>query len=50
MELETLGHRGIAADVPHRLPSQGRPTELPGGGMPRTIGDEGGDTGTFYAP
>ena len=50
MELENLGHRGKAVDVLHAFPSQGRPLELPGGGMPRTSGDEDGDAGTFSAP
>ena len=49
MDLENLGHRGRAADVLHGLPVQGRPAELPGGGMPRTSGDEDGGGGTFYA-
>ena len=30
MELENLNHRGRTADVPHGLPGQGRPAELPG--------------------
>ena len=33
-DLENLGHRGIAVDISHGLPGQGRPAELPGGGMP----------------
>ena len=49
MELENLGHGGIAADVPHGLTVQGRPAELPDEGMPRTSSDEDGDEGTFYA-
>ena len=31
-------------------PGQGRPTELPGGGMPRPSGDEDGDAGPFTTP
>ena len=50
MDMENIGQGGRAADVPHGLPSQGRPMELTGGGMPRTSGDEGGNAGTFYAP
>ena len=50
MELEKLGHGGRAADVPHGLPGQGRPVDLPGGGMPSTSGDKDGDVGKFYAP
>ena len=41
---------GRAADVSHGLTDQGRPAELPGGGMPRTSGDEDGDAGPFSAP
>ena len=29
MELDNLGHGGRTADVPHGLPGQGRPAELP---------------------
>ena len=50
MDLENLGHGGKAAYVPHGLPVQGRPTDLPGGGMPRTSDNEDGDAGTFHAP
>ena len=50
MDLENLVHGGITTDVLHGLPVQGRPAELPGGGMPRTSGDKDGDAGTFYAP
>ena len=50
MDLENLSHKGRAADVPHGLTGKGMPTELPGGGMPRTSGNEDGDAGTFYAP
>ena len=50
MDLEKLGHGGRAADIPHGLPVQGRPAELPGGGMPTTSEDKDGDVGTFYAP
>ena len=50
MDLENLGHRGRALNIPHGLPGQGRPAELPGGGIPRTSGDKDGDAGTFYVP
>ena len=30
MELDNLGHGGRTADIPHGLPGQGRPAELPG--------------------
>ena len=49
MYLENLGHGGRAVDVLHGLPVQGRPAELPGGGMPRTSGDKDGDAGPFSA-
>ena len=39
-EIENLGLGGRAADKPHGLPVQGRPAELPGGGMPRTSGND----------
>ena len=47
MDLENLSHSGRNADVPHVLPGQGRPAELPGGGIPRTSGDKDFDAGTF---
>ena len=50
MDLENLGHRRRAADVPHGLSGQGGSTDLPGGRMPRVSGDKDGDMGTFYAP
>ena len=50
MNLENLGHWGRSADLPHGLPSHGRPAELSGGGMPRTSGNEDGDAVTLYAP
>ena len=49
-KLENLGHGGRAADVMHVLSGQGRPAELPGGGMPRTISNEDGNAGPFSAP
>ena len=50
MDLENLGHGEIFADVMHELPGQGRPADLPVGGIPRTRDDEDGDAGTSYAP
>ena len=50
LELENLGHGGITVDVPHGLPGQGSPAELPGLGMPRTSDDEAGDAGPFSSP
>ena len=41
--------KGRAVDVSHGLPGQGRPVELPSGGMPSTSGDEDGDAGKFSA-
>ena len=43
-------HGGISTDVPHGLTGQGRPEELPGGGMPRTSGGEDSDVVKFHAP
>ena len=36
--------------VPHGLPGQGGPVELPKGGMTRTSDDEDGDAGPFSIP
>ena len=49
-DLEKLGRGGIAADISLSLPGQGRPVELPGGGMPGPSGDEDGDAGPFTIP
>ena len=49
-ELENLDHRGRSADASYGLPIQGRPAELPGGGMHRTSDEEDGNAGTFSAP
>ena len=46
-ELENLSHGGIAVDVSHGLPDQGRPADLPGEGLLRTSGDEDRDAGPF---
>ena len=48
--MENLGHRERDAYVLHGLPGQGRPVELPVGGMPITSGDEDVGADTFYAP
>ena len=50
MGMENLGHRGRSVDVSHGLPVQGRPAELPDGGMPRTSGDKDSNAGPFPAP
>ena len=49
-ELENLSHGGRSVDILHGLTGQGRPVELPGGGMPRLSGDEDGNVGPFSAP
>ena len=49
-ELENLGHRRRATDISNGLPGQGRPAELPGGGMPRPSSDKYSDAGTLPAP
>ena len=50
MDIEKLGCGERAAEIPHGLPVQGRPVQLPGRGMPRTSGNEDNDAGTFHAP
>ena len=42
-----IGHGGRATDVSHGFPGQGRPAELPGGGMPRPSSDKDSDAGPF---
>ena len=42
--------RGRTTDVAHGLSGQGRPMELPSGGIPRTSVDEDGDAVTFFVP
>ena len=49
-DLENLVHGGTAADKLYALPGQGKPAELPGGGMPRTSGNKDSDAGPFTAP
>ena len=49
-ELENPSYGGRATDISNGLPGQGRPTELPGGRMPRPSGDEDGNSGPFPAP
>ena len=46
-ELENLGHEGRAADISNILPSQGRPAELPGGGIPGPSGEKDGNADTL---
>ena len=49
-ELYNPSHQGRATDISNGLPGQGRPVELPGGGMPGPIGNKDGDAGTLPAP
>ena len=49
-ELENFGHGRRAADILHGLPGQGRPVELPGGGIPGPSSDEDSDAGPFTIP
>ena len=49
-ELENPGHGGRVIDISNGLPGQGRPAELPGGGMPGPSDDDNGDAGTLPAP
>ena len=49
-ELEIPGHRGRGTDISNGLTGQGRPAELPGGGMPGPSNDEDGDAGVLPAP
>ena len=45
-----ISHGGRAADVLHSLPGQGRPMDMPGGGITRKNGDEDDNAGPFSAP
>ena len=47
---KTPANGGRATDFQNDLPVEGRPAELPGGGIPRTSDNKEGDTGPFYAP
>ena len=49
-ELENFGHGGRDADLLNGLSGQGRPAELPGGGMPRPSGNKDGDKGSIPIP
>ena len=46
-ELENIDQGGRAVDVLHGIPGQGRPVELPGGGMHGPSGNKDGDAGAF---
>ena len=50
MELENFGHGGRSTDVQHGLLDQGRPVDMPSGGMTRTRGNKDSNTGKFHAP
>ena len=47
--MENLGHGERAVGILHGLPGQGRPAEIPSGGIPRTSVDKDGYAGTFSA-
>ena len=49
-DLENLGHGGRAADLSNGLSGQGRPAELPSGGITRSSGDEDVDAGSLPIP
>ena len=49
-ELDNHGRGGRATDILSVITYQGRPVELPSGGMPRPSGDEDGDVGALPAP
>ena len=48
--LDNPGHRGRATDVSNGLPGQGRPVEMPGGGMPWPSGNKYRDAGACWSP
>ena len=48
-ELRKPGCGGRAMDIPNVIPGEGRPAELPGGGMPGPSGDKDGDAGALPA-
>ena len=50
MELENPSPGVQATEFPNNIPVEGRPAELPGGGMPGSSGDEDGNAGALPAP
>ena len=48
--MENPGRRGRATDFLNDIPGEGRPTELPGRGMPGPSGDEDSNAGALPAP
>ena len=50
MELENLDRGGRATDFTNDIPGEGRPAELPGGGMHGPSGDEGRNAGALPVP
>ena len=48
--MEHPGRGGWALDFHNYFPGEGRPAELPGGGMPGPSGDEDGNAGALPAP
>ena len=49
-ELENPGRGVRDTDISYGIPGQGIPAELPGGGMPRTSGNEERDAGAIPEP
>ena len=48
--MEHPGRGDWASEFQDDLPGEGRPAELPGGGMPGPSGDEDGNAGALPAP
>ena len=49
-ELENIGHGGRSAGLSDGISGQGRPADLPGGGMTGPSSDEDGDAGSLTIP
>ena len=50
LDMDNPGRGVLAKYFLNEITCEGRPTELPGGGMPRPIGDKDGNAGAFTAP
>ena len=48
--MEKSGRGDRAAEFPNDISGEGRPVELPGGGMPGPSGDEDGNVGALPVP
>ena len=48
--IEHPGHGGWASEFQNDFPGEGRPAELPVGGMPRPGGDDDGNAGALPEP